>query len=337
MYGSGGMSKEIKINVYDFDKTIYAGDVSFDFYKFCLVKNPALLKYLPVQIYALCLYILDIQTKTQTKQALFSFLRSIDNADDLVNKFWNTHNRKLYKHLVAEGRTKNIIATASPEFLVNYVENTFADITVIGTKMNPKNGHITGKNCYGNEKVSRLNHLYGRGGYIINICYSDSLSDRPLLELSKRPGLVRRGVVLPYSDAPMQSFYSTYTTTEFIRFILVGGINVLIGVVASYLIFLLSKMAVVSFLLGYAISLSISYFLNTYITFKENRVSLRKYAVFCLSYIPNFAIQLISITVCVHILHLPALLAYIFAAVLGVFITFTLLKQFTFKRAGLDA
>ena len=48
------------INVYDFDKTIYDGDSSIDFYKYCLKNNKKVLLQLPVQLWALILYILGI-------------------------------------------------------------------------------------------------------------------------------------------------------------------------------------------------------------------------------------------------------------------------------------
>lgn len=33
------------MNVYDFDNTLYDGESTFDFFFFCLSKNPRLLKY----------------------------------------------------------------------------------------------------------------------------------------------------------------------------------------------------------------------------------------------------------------------------------------------------
>ena len=39
------------INVYDFDKTIYNGDSTIDFYLFCLKKKFSIILLLPLQIY----------------------------------------------------------------------------------------------------------------------------------------------------------------------------------------------------------------------------------------------------------------------------------------------
>ena len=72
------------INGYDFDETIYDGDSSVDFYKFCLKKNKKVLLQLPVQIWGLILYILGIIEKTEFKEHVFSFLKRIDNVDDYI-------------------------------------------------------------------------------------------------------------------------------------------------------------------------------------------------------------------------------------------------------------
>ena len=55
------------INSYDFDGTIYDGDSSVDFYKFCLKKNKKILIQVPIQLFGLILYILKINDKTKYK------------------------------------------------------------------------------------------------------------------------------------------------------------------------------------------------------------------------------------------------------------------------------
>ena len=65
------------INVYDFDKTIYQGDSTIDFYLFCLKKNISLLRYLPIQIYGFIIYIFGLREKEYFKEKFFCFLKGI--------------------------------------------------------------------------------------------------------------------------------------------------------------------------------------------------------------------------------------------------------------------
>ena len=61
----------------------------------------------------------------------------------------------------------------------------FADVKVVGTQIEVKDGVLTGRfltrNCYGEEKVNRLNALYpNRQDYYL-IAFGDSRGDKELL------------------------------------------------------------------------------------------------------------------------------------------------------------
>ncbi len=56
------------MNVYDFDKTIYAGDSSIDFTLFCYKRYPNLLKYIIYQVKGVFLYTIKKIEKTEMKE-----------------------------------------------------------------------------------------------------------------------------------------------------------------------------------------------------------------------------------------------------------------------------
>ena len=56
-----GGKKSIMLNVYDFDKTIYDGDSSIDFYLFCLKRKKSIILLLTKQVFAMILYKLKIK------------------------------------------------------------------------------------------------------------------------------------------------------------------------------------------------------------------------------------------------------------------------------------
>jgi phosphatidylglycerophosphatase C len=47
-------------------------------------------------------------------------------------------------------------------------------------------GKLIGKNCHGEEKVTRIKALYDLSGYDVIYCYGDSSGDRPMLDLATR-------------------------------------------------------------------------------------------------------------------------------------------------------
>ena len=121
-----------------------------------------------------------------------------------------------------------------------------------------------------------------------------------------------------------------FLNKEFIFFILIGVINTFNGVIFSYIYSSILNENL-AFILGYISGLIISYILNSFITFKE-KLSIKKFIKFAISYIPNFIIQNIVVILIFNILGLHKLIAYVLAAVIGIPVTFILLKFFAFNR-----
>ncbi|HJD00321.1 MAG TPA: GtrA family protein [Candidatus Dwaynia gallinarum] len=123
---------------------------------------------------------------------------------------------------------------------------------------------------------------------------------------------------------------NTFLDRKFVLFVLIGIINTFNGVIFSFVYssFLNENL---SFVLGYISGLIIAYILNSFITFKE-RLSFKKFSKFAVSYIPNFIIQNVVVILIFNVLGLHKLLAYTLAAVIGIPITFILLKFFAFNR-----
>ena len=175
------------INVYDFDKTIYDGDSSIDFYLFCLKKNKKILLALPVQVYGLILYILGIKDKTFFKEKVFSFLKYIDTIDIYIKEFWKENYKKIKDWYFDQKEKTDVIISASPEFLLKPLEKSLK-VKVIASNVDKKTGKFLSKNCYGREKVKRY---YEETNKKIKEFYSDSYSDKPMMLEAKEAYMVK--------------------------------------------------------------------------------------------------------------------------------------------------
>ena len=175
------------MNVYDFDKTIYNGDASLDFWKYSVKKKPSLLRYLPHQVLSAVLFKAKVIGRKEFKERFFSFLRQIDASD--LSDFWDRHQSKIKSWYLDRKKTDDLIISASPEFILQEMTDRL-HIGLIGTKMNSKTGKITGENCRGEAKVLRFKELHGDTP--INQFYSDSKSDTPLKNLAKEAFLVKK-------------------------------------------------------------------------------------------------------------------------------------------------
>ncbi len=127
-----------------------------------------------------------------------------------------------------------------------------------------------------------------------------------------------------------QKFKNTFITKEFMLFLVIGVINTFNGTLFSYVYssFLNENIA---FIAGYISGLIISYVLNSLITFKE-KLEFYKFIKFGISYVPNFIIQNTVVIITFNIMGINKLIAYMLAAVIGVPVTFILMKFFAFSK-----
>ena len=177
------------INVYDFDHTIYDGDASLDFIIYCMRSQPRTWKHFPLQALALVRYALGLATRKQIKQVAFAFLRDTTNVDTLLKSFWTTHENKIKPWYLKQKHSSDLIISASPEFLLEPIAKKLGIASPIATVMDKRTGKISGENCRADEKVKRL-HKYDPSIKIAH-CYSDSMSDMPLLSLADNAYIVR--------------------------------------------------------------------------------------------------------------------------------------------------
>ena len=175
------------MNVYDFDGTIYKGDSTWDFYFWCLRRNPSFVRFLPRQGVAAAGYLLKQYDKTRMKEQFYCFLPHVVPISEQVQLFWKSHEQNLYSWYLSQKQPDDIIISASPQFLLAPVCEKLG-IRLIASRVDPSTGKYTGKNCHGEEKVQRFHQEFP--GAVPDCFYSDSLSDLPMAKISKSAFLV---------------------------------------------------------------------------------------------------------------------------------------------------
>jgi HAD superfamily phosphoserine phosphatase-like hydrolase len=324
------------MNVYDFDKTIYDGDSTLDFYLFALKRKPGLIKYLPIQILGFLKYLFGISTKLEFKEKFYYFLNGIDNTDNLVEVFWNEKQSRIKEWYLNSKKDSDLIISASPTFLLEPICKRVGIKHLIASEVNKKTGICEGENCYGEEKVVRLKKEFKDTA--IKEFYSDSLSDAPLSLLADRRFIVSGTSIVEwdeYKPGAIKRIKKIFLTKQFFNFLIVGGINTVNGILFAY-IYSLFLPVNIGFILGYITAMTISYFLNSAIVFKESMM-FQKYIKFCISYIPNFIIQNIFVLIFYNTLGWNKLLVFILAAAVGVPVTFIIMKFFAFDKKNEDS
>lgn len=177
------------MNVFDFDGTIYKGDSSRDFYFYCLKNYKKTRKRaFSTLIYGIG-YGLRIVKKIKFKEKLFSMVADIENLDEAIEGFWQTHEKNIKSWYLEMKEPTDVIISASPEFLLEPICKKLGAECLMASRVDRKTGAFDGKNCHGQEKVTRFYERYPDGD--IDEFYSDLYCDTPLARLAKRAYIVK--------------------------------------------------------------------------------------------------------------------------------------------------
>jgi putative flippase GtrA len=266
------------------------------------------------------------------KETFFIFVRFITVKETVLN-FWEKNRKKIKSWYLNQKQDGDIIISASPEFLLEPLVCGYLDINLIASRVDQKTGTYIGKNCFGEEKITRLHELYL--GCIIENFYSDSLSDAPLAKKAGQSFVVKGQKIIPWNEYKItfiEKVKGTYFTRDFMLFVFCGGMGTLTNFIFSLIISMLLNPSV-SYVLGYGISLFVAYSLNAKLIF-YHKISHTGFIRFIVSYIPNFLILFASVLIFLNLLEWNKIIVYALAGLLGPPITFLLVKIFVFQKEG---
>lgn len=317
------------MNIYDFDRTIYKRDSSFEFFFWILKRYPGKFYYVIIFLWVTGLYLLGRRTKVQAKESMWLFLRDFEAVDQEIDLFWQ--HRTLQPWYRNRQREDDVIISASPRFLIEKFLQQQGVSHIIASEVDEKTGIFLSKNCYGQEKVVRFKQEFG--DITPRRAYSDSLSDLPMLKLAESAFIVDGSPqqLASYRPSLPLKLKQHFASREFLLFLAIGSINTVNGIIFAYLFSLVIPDVNLAFTCGYAVSVTISYILNSRAVFRE-KMSLEQYVKFVLSYFPNFLIQSMCVVLFYNALGVSKLITYIIAAILGVPITFLAVKIVAFQR-----
>lgn len=122
-----------------------------------------------------------------------------------------------------------------------------------------------------------------------------------------------------------------FLTREFFLFLIIGCINTFNGTFIATLCSYITPYPNINFNIGYIAGNIIAYWMNSKIIFHEP-LTLVRYVKFFISYIPNYIIQNIIVVIFYNMLAFPPIVSYLLAAILGIPVTFLMVKIFAFGR-----
>jgi len=189
LFGKKGYKK---MNVYDFDNTIYRGESCFDLFFYYMKKHPPLIKYLPKTAFGFVKYKLRLVSLDELvsnygvfAEQLFS---DVQNVEAEIIEFWDKHMHKIKPFYITQQREDDLIITASPELVLKELFRRINIKNYIGTTIDEETRKLDFI-CFRENKIPAFKSRYP--DTVIENFFTDSLNDKPLMELSKNVFLVK--------------------------------------------------------------------------------------------------------------------------------------------------
>lgn len=180
------------MNVYDFDKTIFDGDTEDRFFEFLFEKTGWVVDK---WIYKICEFMFrhNLIDKTPCRETQYSVLRKIDNLDELLEEYWDSHEKFLMKWYINGAKDPtDVIATGSPRFLMEPIAKRLGVAGLVATEMDRKTGKITeGKFAIQQYKLENFLKQYKPED--VDKFYSDAFTDHYMAEIAKEAYAVHDG------------------------------------------------------------------------------------------------------------------------------------------------
>lgn len=196
-----------KLAIFDIDFTITRRETLMEFYKYIVSKDIKNVRFLPRALYGGLMYGLKVYDERKVKEVFLKFIENIEEKDlaILTKRFYDERlSTILYKDaldmidkLKKDGYMV-VLISASPEFYIKEFYAIDSVDLIIGTRFTFEDGKfirkMNGNNCKGQEKVVRLMEVLKEKNIEVDFknsyMFSDSLSDKPLLDLVGNPYLI---------------------------------------------------------------------------------------------------------------------------------------------------
>ena len=185
------------MNVYDFDNTLYDGESGIDMFFLLLKRKPSLIRFGPVIAVGMLQYkrhqltLDDVLRKYAKVVEVF-----IDTVHDVMGDskaFWDKKAHKFHSYYEELQQPGDLVISANPEQSLAEACGRLGIKRWIGTVANMETKTLDFI-CYGENKAKAFLERYPDDH--IDCFYTDSMNDKPLMDLAAHVFLVKKGKIV---------------------------------------------------------------------------------------------------------------------------------------------
>lgn len=174
-----------KMNVFDFDNTIYDGETLVDFIVYYIKTDPRIWKFVPKLLWIYFKDTCHLFTVEEAIKAYAGFLEGyytkIDTIEEDVKKFWDENEHKIKPWYNDVRKDDDIIVSGTTDFILDEIMGRMGIKNYVGSSIDKKTGKFK-RLCFLENKVTIFNELYP-DAHIDNF-YTDSMNDKPMMDIA---------------------------------------------------------------------------------------------------------------------------------------------------------
>ena len=336
----------MKLDLYDFDGTIYDGDSGVDLILFSIKKKPKLIFHYLSCLGICILFLLKLRKKEEMKNKLFAFVKEFSDIDKFVEEFWVKHEHKIKDFWTEKKSHKNdIIISASGRFWLEPIAEKYKVKDLFATDIDPKTGKVSGNNCHGKEKVRIFRDKYPKAE--IMKMYTDSKNDLPLIEAAKEGILVKKNKLYNYYEYKpnfIVRFWNWgwgiyHKNEELWNYLIVGFLTTVVSLVTYFICtetFLNPEVTVelqIANVISWVLAVAFAFVTNRVFVFKsKNKKVFKEMCSFVSSRIFSLFLDMLSMFIMVSVLSWNDKIAKLIVQVIVTVVNYILSKLFVFKK-----
>lgn len=146
------------MNVCQFNKILYKGNINWDFYWFCLKKDKKLIRFLFINLWYYILSYLFISKKNLFIKKQYNYLKTVANLDEMLSEFCKRNKISNYFNVDAD-----VIIDRIP---IIFIEKYFKNVKIIGYELDKNYDVKLEKFNNSIDNIDCVDYLYLNNKYL---------------------------------------------------------------------------------------------------------------------------------------------------------------------------